>query len=65
MARREFNRLAEYCEETYGSPYNREETWFICAECQEIIYFDDWTEEETHGWACCPICETNLYEDVE
>ena len=41
MARREFNRLAEYCEETYGSPYNREEVWFICPECQEIIYFDD------------------------
>ena len=37
----------------------------ICPECGEPIYFDDWTAEETADWSMCPICEINLYEDVE
>ena len=60
-----FEEMAIYCEKTYGNFYNREEEYFICPECGEIIYKCDWTPEETHGWACCPICEINLYEDVE
>ena len=65
MTRREFRNLAKYCEETYGSHYDEDEAWFICPECGEPIYFDDWAAEETADWSMCPICEINLYEDVE
>ena len=56
---------AKYCRREYGVQVDEGEGFFICVECGEPIYFDDWTSEETADWSICPICEINLYEDVE
>ena len=42
-----------YCEEFYGSALNTAEGWFICPECGEILYEEDY---EDHYWDECPIC---------
>ena len=58
-----FDRLAKYCEKIYGVPYiredNEEDSYFICAECDEPIYNRDWSEEELMrgDLCCCPICD--------
>ena len=66
-----FDRLAKYCEKTYGIPYIREDKeedgYFICAECDEPIYSCDWSEEEfmRGDLFCCPICDfsfCSIYE---
>lgn len=52
---------AEYCEDNFGSFVDWEEEYFICPECEEPIYADDW---ENHYWYICPICEMK-WEDIE
>lgn len=56
-----FLNTMEFCYETYGSvPIINEDTQqiegFICPNCGDPIYFEDWTYEETDNWLSCPIC---------
>lgn len=60
MEKRNFWDLARYCRDTYGSYYDTREHFFICSECQEPLYYEDWTDYD--NWPVCPICETNLME---
>jgi hypothetical protein len=46
---------AKYCEENYGVYVDWEEEYFICPECDEPIYADDWDDHDL--WNLCPICE--------
>ena len=41
-----------YCEEEYGMSLNTEEGYFVCPECGEPLYEDDW---KRHDWETCPI----------
>ena len=49
---------AVYCEETYGVYANWNEGFFICPECGEPIYQEDW---RGHDFSICPICEVELW----
>lgn len=40
-------------EEIYGGVVDYNERFFVCPECGEPIYEDDWL---TCAFICCPIC---------
>ena len=42
-----------YCEEVFGMSLNTKEGYFVCPECGEPLYEDDW---KRHWWETCPIC---------
>ena len=46
---------AEYCYMTFGVQVDHEERFFICHECGEPIYEEDY---DGHDFSMCPICET-------
>lgn len=48
--------LAELCEATYGVQVDHEEKFFICCECGEPIYAEDWADHEALYEQRCPIC---------
>lgn len=55
-----FKFAAEYCEEVYGCEVIEEKNviiGFICPNCGELIYSEDWTDGDTDNWLKCPICE--------
>ena len=56
-----FHEAAIYCEELYGTAVNLEEKWFICCECGEPIYADDWGDI---NYGECPICGYSFEEDL-
>ena len=53
---------ALYCKHTFGSFVDLENKFFICPECNEPIFLEDWRFE--YPQYICPICETN-YNDEE
>lgn len=58
--------LAKYCQEVYGVFINWEERFFICPECAEPIYEDDWSVDELMELGgCCPVCYMDWYEGEE
>ena len=42
-------------QEEYGSFVNLEDGFYLCPECGEPIYNEDWTDEELKE-SICPIC---------
>ncbi len=61
---------AKYVEEVYGTQVDWEERFYICPECGEPIYEDDWSE--LNLCVLCPVCgfpengeeeEEDEYED--
>ena len=48
-----WERTARRCEEEYGIQVDFEERFFICPECGEPIYKDDWEPDELDT---CPVC---------
>ena len=51
---------AKYCRREYGVYVDNGEGFFICPECGESIYAEDWEDHE--DWDECPICEFNFKE---
>lgn len=47
---------AKVIEEDFGVFVNWEERFYICPECGEPIYADDWTIDEFENFVC-PICK--------
>ena len=47
---------ANYVVETYGGYVDWDEKYYICPECQEPVYEEDWDEGEMEIFIC-PICE--------
>lgn len=43
-----------YCEETFGATLMTEEGFFVCPECGEPIFEEDWRNHD--DWEVCPIC---------
>lgn len=43
-------------EKVYGSYVNWEERFYICPECGEPVYEEDWDDEHLK-YFLCPICE--------
>ena len=50
---------AIYCEEEYGISLNTKEGYFVCPECTEPLYEEDW---KNHNWETCPICGFEFME---
>lgn len=48
-----------YCEETYGMSLNTAEGYFVCPECGEPLFCEDWKD---HDWSKCPICDFDFME---
>ena len=48
-----------YCEETYGMTLNVTEGYFVCPECGEPLFEEDW---RNHDWNECPICGFEFME---
>ena len=42
--------------ETYNAFVDWEERFFVCPECGEPIYEDDWNDYD-YGWEQCPVCD--------
>ena len=51
--------VATYCEEEYGMPLNTKEGYFVCPECGEPLFIEDWPK---HDWEICPICGFEFME---
>lgn len=51
---------AKYCRREYGVYVDNGEGFFICPECGESIYAEDW--EDYENWDECPICGFNFKE---
>jgi hypothetical protein len=56
--------LAKYCEETLGGEVDYDEEFFICPECGEPIYADDYSDSELVACGCCPVCGMYLDDAV-
>ena len=48
---------AHLCETVYGTYVNWEERFFICPECDEPIYEEDWEDIDL---SFCPVCEFEM-----
>ena len=57
--------LAELCEENYGIQVDYEEKFFICCDCGEPIYFEDWKNDKHFLKGQCPVCGYVWTEDFE
>ena len=47
---------ATTAKEVFGALVNYEERFFICPECGEPIYEEDWTNKDFED-CICPVCE--------
>ena len=47
---------AQYVEREYGVFVNWEERFYLCPECGEPVYDDDWDDKVLSEFVC-PICE--------
>lgn len=56
-----WEQAARYCEDVFGTYVDLEERFFICPECDEPVYEEDYEE---HDFSMCPICEV-YFELVE
>lgn len=52
---RNWKKTAKLVEKDYGAFVDWDERFFVCPECGEPIYEDDWDEEEMQEG--CPICD--------
>ena len=60
-----WEKMAHYCSDTYGSYIDWEERFFICPECEEPIYECDYGDDGQLAMGCCPICEFDFMEEEE
>ena len=57
---RNWKKVAKLVEDVYGVYVDYEEGFFICPECDEPIYSEDWEDIDF----ICPVCEFS-YKDIE
>ena len=50
-----------YCEETFGVTLMIKEGFFVCPECGEPIFEEDWRDHD--DWETCPICGFEFFEE--
>ena len=60
MKKTTWKAVARHVKETYGSHVDWLEGFFICPECGEPIYAEDWGDEELE---ICPVCEFEWFEE--
>jgi predicted RNA-binding Zn-ribbon protein involved in translation (DUF1610 family) len=56
---------ALFCHRVYGAEWNDEDNFFICPECGEPIYHEDYNLELEGIMMCCPICGFDWYGEAE
>lgn len=52
-----WNWAAKVVEKEFGGYVNWDEKYFICPECGEPVYADDWHDVEFALATICPICQ--------
>lgn len=57
--------MARHVETYFGSLVDRDEMFFVCPECDEPVYFDDWNGDYELARGCCPICGQKLLDCEE
>ena len=66
MTKREFERLMDKVIDVYGVRSSRidgdEDLWFETPCCQDVIYYEDWADDEELAREICPICALELFE---
>ena len=63
MKKMTWKKAAEYVEETYGTFVDWTEGFFICPECGEPIYKDDYESLDESNM--CPVCECSLCDEED
>lgn len=65
-----WEKIAHRIEDEYGMQVEYgEDRFFVCPECGEPIYKEDWTDADFclgskyHGKYYCPVCENVILED--
>lgn len=56
----EFVYAANFCYDTYGMRYNRDEDWFICPDCGEPLLYSDYSSSH---WDECPVCDFKWFDN--
>jgi NAD-dependent SIR2 family protein deacetylase len=59
-----WNELAKFVEENHDTDVDWDEEFFICPECGEPIYAEDWSNNDDIALGMCPICGMYLNENV-
>lgn len=49
---------AKWANTFYKSEVNYDKGFYLCPECGELIYDDDWSEQDLKDFLC-PICKYN------
>ena len=62
-----FECIAKFCQKTYGVPYYSQDKCFICPECGEPLYKEDYDDEDfiLGDQFGCPVCDfdyCSIYE---
>ena len=58
--RTSWREAAMECKKTYGSYVCWKSEHFLCPECGEPVYLEDYPD---HDWKACPVCEYKFFED--
>ena len=55
-----WSEVAKVVENDFGMQVDWEERFFVCPECGEPLYAEDWPE---CNWDTCPICEFEFFSE--
>lgn len=55
-----WNEVAKVVENDFGTQVDWEERFFVCPECGEPLYTEDWPE---YNWDTCPICGFEFFSE--
>lgn len=55
-----WNEVAKVVENDFGMQVDWEERFFVCPECGEPLYAEDWPE---YNWDTCPICGFEFFSE--
>lgn len=60
-----WNEVAKVVENDFGMQVDWEERFFVCPECQDVVYECDFNKNSVLALGYCPICGTALTEECE
>jgi len=60
-----WNEVAKVVENDFGMQVDWEERFFVCPECQDVVYECDFNKDSVLALGYCPICGTALAEECE
>ena len=60
-----WSEVAKVVENDFGMQVDWEERFFICPECDEPIYEEDWDKDAILESGYCPVCVAALIEECK